>query len=240
MRHSAIFLGVLFSMLLAGGVFAGAPLPGAYDSVDLGGPVQIGRYTEGFDAGGGALEAGTVLHAASFDGVSVLAAQWRYWCATEVADGVLLISTVDGSGNGNETYMKTFVGGYIWLSGTGPWANGDPDYPGTINSYVEFETITYQSWVPIAAVTNVQASASFDAYPDDCLTFYIGNGVRVADTNLGQTIPPNYPGLLDTSCNATRTNGAAWDFDAITLTVTGCTTPVKEATWGAVKSMYND
>ena len=239
MRHSAIFLGVLLSLLLAGGVFAGAPLPGAYDSVDLGGAVEVGRYTESFDAGGGALESGTVLHASSWDG-SALATQWRYWCATEMSDAVLLISTVNGNGNGNETYQKTFVGGYIWLSGTGPWANGDPDYPGTIDSYVEFETITYQNWVPIAAVTNVQASAHFDAYPTDCLTFYIGNGDRVADTNLGDPVPSDYPGLLDTSCNATRTNGAFWDFEEITLTVSGCTTPVQEATWGTVKSMYND
>lgn len=239
MRLSAIFLGMLLSLLLAGGVFAGAPLPGAYDSVDLGGPVQIGRYTEGFDATGGALQAGTTLNASSWDGMA-LATQWHYWCAAEVSDGVVLISTVDSNGNGNRTYMKTFIGGYIWLSGTGPWANGDLDYPGTIISYVEFETVTYQSWVPIHAVTNVQASAKFDAYPNDCLTFYIGNGVREATTEIGDPIPANYPGMLDLACDATRTNGAFWNFDAITLTVTGCTNPVKEATWGNIKSMYGE
>ena len=103
--------------------------------------------------------------------------------------------------------MKTFEGGYIWLSGTGPWANGDADYPGTINSYTEFETIQYTNWVPIAAVTNVQAIVQFDNYPELCMAFSIGNGSRVASTEVGETIPANYPDLLDPSCGATRTEG---------------------------------
>ena len=242
MRRSVIVLASLLVLLLANSVFAGAPLPGAYDSVDLlGGLVLVGRYTEGFDATGSALEAGTVLNAESWDpGTTTLASQWRYWCAVEVADAIILVDLRDGNGNGNVTYQKTFIGGDIWLSGTGPWNNGDPDYPGTITSYIEFETVTYVNWVPISARTNVQASAQFDAYPDDCLTFYIGNGVRVADTDLGDAVPANYPGLLDTSCDATRTEGAFWDLNEIPLTIIVCTRPLKEATWGNVKSMYGD
>ncbi len=236
MKRSAIVIAFCV-MLLAGTSLAGPPLNGAYDSTDLGGDVYLGRYTEGWDGSGGALLDGTTLNAESWDGMA-LGTQWRYWCSTEMSDAQLLVNTVNSSGNGNRTYMKTFVGGYIWLSGTGPWANGDPDYPGVIDSYTEFETITYENWVPIAAVTNVQATAHFDNYPSQCMTFYIGNGTRVATTDLGQTLPANYPGLLDPSCAATRSEGAAWDFTSITLSITSCEVGVEESSWGAIKSLY--
>lgn len=237
MRRFAMLLSVLFLGLLAGAALAGPPVDGIYDSTDLGGPVNTGRYTEAWDMGGAATDAGTTLNAQSWDGTT-LGTQWHYYCGTELAAGVILTNTVDANGNGNRTYMKTFVGGYIWLSGTGPWAGGDADYPGTIDNYVEFETITYQNWVKVAAVTNVQASAHFDAYPELCMAFYIGNGSLLADTNLGDAVPANYPDLLDPNCDATRTNGAFWDFFTITLTVTGCTTDTQETSWGAVKAKY--
>ena len=240
MKRSGIVF-ALFVLLLAGTAFAGPPLNGDYDSTDLGGLVYVGRYTEAWDGGGsgGALLTGTTLHAESWDGAA-LGTQWRYWCSTESSDAELLVDNVNGAGNGNRTYMKTFTGGYIWLSGTGPWANGDPDYPGVIDSYSEFETITYSDWVPIAAVTNIQAIAHFDNYPTMCMTFYIGNGTRIATTDLGETLPASYPDLLDPDCNATRVDGAAWDFTSITLSITSCTVGVEESSWGAIKSLYSE
>lgn len=242
MRRSGIVLIAFLILLGAGASVAGPPLDGNYQSTDLGGSVLLGRYTEAWDAGGGALSTGTTLNAESWNPAGpALGTQWRYWCSTELAPAVLLVNNVNPTtGNGNRTYMKTFSGGYIWLDGAGPWANGDPNYPGTIDTYSEFETITYSNWVPIAAVTNVQATAHFDLYPEQCMTFYIGNGSRVATTALGNPVPPNYPGLLDTNCNATRVEGAFWDFFTITLGITDCTSPVEEKTWGAVKSIYSD
>ena len=235
-RLATVVLGSLL-MLLAGASLAGPPLDGAYKSVDQGGPVYVGRYTEAWSTGGGALLVGTTLNAQSWDG-SALGTQWQYWCSTEWADAVLLVNTVNSSGNGNRTYMKTFSHGYIWLSGTGPWANGDPSYPGVIDHYVEFETITYQSWVPIAAITNVQASAHFDAYPSLCMSFYIGNGSRIATTELGNPVPANYPPFIDPSCNPTRTLGASWDFFTITLSIVDCNIGTEESSWGAIKSLF--
>jgi hypothetical protein len=239
MKRSGIAACALFILLLAAAALAGPPLTGSYNSTDMGGPVYVGRYTEGWDVGGGALLANTTFNAESWDG-SVLGTQWRYWCATESGNGMLLVNTVDANGNGNRTYMNTFNGGYIWLSGTGPWANGDPDYPGVIDHYVEFETITYSNWVPIAAVTNVQATAHFNNYPAQCMTFYIGNGSRVATTELGDPVPSNYPPFLDPSCGATRTQGASWNFFTITLTIANCTVGTHETNWGAIKSMYSN
>jgi hypothetical protein len=234
-----MFLFVSIIVLVAGTSVAGPPLDGIYQSTDLGGSVYLGRYTESWDPGDGALDVGTVLNAESWDGAA-LGTQWRYWCGVEIAPALLLTNTVDANGNGNRTYQKMFTGGFIWLDGVGPWANGDPDYPGTIDTYYEFETITYSNWVPVAAVTNVQASAHFDNYPDQCMTFYIGNGSRAATTDLGDPVPPDYPGLLDLNCDATRTNGAFWNFFTITLAVSGCTTDTQEATWGAVKVLYSE
>jgi hypothetical protein len=238
MKRSAMLLAATI-ILVAGTVLAGPPLNGAYQSTDLGGSVYVGRYTEAWDAGGGALDTGTTLNATSWDGMT-LGTQWQYYCGTEVAAPIVLIDNVDVNGNGNRTYQKYFMGGYIWLSGTGPWANGDPDYPGYISSYFEFETVTYSNFVPIAAITNVQASAHFDNYPELCMAFYIGNGSRVADTNLGDPVPADYPGLLDANCDATRTEGAFWDFFTITLSITSCTVGTEETTWGAVKDMYHE
>jgi hypothetical protein len=239
MKRSGIVFFALITMLLAGTSSAGPPISGDYQSTDLGGPVYLGRYSEAWNVGGSALDPGTTLNAESFDGAD-LGTQWRYWCSTVMAPPVLLVDNVDGNGNGNRTYMKTFIGGYIWLSGSGPWANGDPSYPGTIDTYAEFETITYSNWQPITAVTNVQATAHFDAYPDQCMAFYIGNGSEVGSTDKGDTKPADFPDFLDIDCNPTRTNGAWWDFFTITLSIAGCTTPTEETSWGAVKALYSE
>jgi len=217
-------------------VHAGPPLNGVYQSTDLGGPVQLGRYTESWMGAGMPLAMGNTLNAQSWDGMN-LGAEWKYYCGFVVMSQ-LLVSTVDGSGNGNATYMKTFSGGYSWLNGTGPWANGDVDYPGFITSYVEFETITYQSFQRIAAVSNVQASAQFDNYPSSCMTFAIGNMAEMGNTDTGMK-PANYPGFLDpNTCDPTVTFGGWWDMFTLTLTISGCTVDTQDSTWGSVKSIY--
>ncbi len=226
-------------LLLAQAALAGPPLAGNYSSTDLGGPVLTGRYTEGWLPGGGALTAGHTLNCASWDGTA-LGSQWRYWCGNAVADAVMLNNTVNALGNGQRTYMDTYVGGYFWLSGTGPWANGDAQYPGILDSYVEFETITYSNWVPISAITNVQMSAHFDNYPSMCMSYTMGNGVRVSTTALGQPAPANYPGFMDPNCNAGLADGACWNFITITLSIVDCTVRTEEATWGAVKKIYSN
>jgi hypothetical protein len=237
-RIAPAFL-VLLSLVIAGTAVAGPPLDGVYDSTDLGGSVLLGRYSEAWDAGGSAVDIGTTLNAESWDGTN-LATQWRYWCATIATTPIILTDNVDANGNGTRTYQKTFVGGFIWLSGSGPWANGDPDYPGVIDTYDEFETVTYQNFVPVGAVTNVQASAHFDNYPEQCMTFYIANGSEVGSTDLGDTKPADYPDFLATDCSPTRVYGAWWDLLTLTLTISGCNVPVEETTWGGIKVLYSE
>lgn len=212
---------------------AGAPLTGSWSTTDLGGPVPLGRYTEGWTSGG-AMLAGTTLNAASWDG-AVMGGMWSYSCAVEGADAVLIDDAVI-FGNGTRTWKKTFNGGTIWLSGAGPWGNGDASYSGTIVSYIEYETLTYVGGNVIAARTNVNAVASIDGYDTACLGFSVGNGAKVGDTTGGMMA--NYPALLTTSCSPTAPNGAFWNFAQMTLYIANCAVSDEPATWSSVKAMY--
>jgi hypothetical protein len=224
-------------MIFAGAAFAGAPLPGNYQSTDLGGPIAVGRYTEGWATGGSATLPGTTLNGESWNG-SALGTEWKYWCATEALPAVLLSDNVDGNGNGSKTWKKVFVGGYLWLSGFGPWANGDADYPGVIDSYTEFETVQYMGNAVVAAVTNISATGHFANYPLSCLTFAIANGARIGGTPAVK--PAGYPDLLSAgTCAPGAPEGAWWNIGTVTLSVSaGCSTPAHASTWGALKAVY--
>lgn len=243
MRHAntsrAILSVAALAMCLGAAVAqAAAPLPGTYQSTDLGGSVLTGRYTEGWDAGGGAMNAGTTQNCQSWNG-SALGTQWKYTCGTQASDAVLVLDAVDGFGNGNRTWKVTYTGGTFWLAGTGPWANGDAAYPGHFDAYAEYETVQYVGGVAVAAVTNLQTTAHFDAYPVTCVAFSIANGSRVGTTANGDVLPPNWPALLDASCGATRTQGAWWNMTSVTLSLqNGCVTGANRSTWGALKSLY--
>jgi hypothetical protein len=240
MKRLATTLLILAALaLMATASLAGPPLPGNYMSTDLaGGTIPTGRYTEGWDAGGSALSANTTQNCGSWDGAAI-GTVWRYTCGTMTGPGTLLFSTVNAQGNGNRTYACAYTGGTFWLSGTGPWANGDPDYPGVFDSYVEYETVQYANWIPISAVTNVQSTAHFNNYETYCMGFSIGNGSRVGTTDLGNVMPAGYPDMLDPTCLATRTLGAWWNFTSITITLTPeCATPTKPSSWGSLKAMY--
>jgi hypothetical protein len=240
MKRPGIAVLVVAALAVAVTAYAGPPLNGTYQSTDLGGQLDLGRYSESFAAAGGGLSPGVTYNAQSWDG-SDLGLQWSYSCGTMVSPPVLLIDNVNPStGNGNRTYMKTFVGGDIWLSGTGPWANGDAEYTGTVDSYTVFETIQYTAWVRVAAVFNIDATGHFDNYPGSCMSFGIGNGSEAGSTDWGDTLPADYPALLQQdTCNPVMTLGTWWDMHTITMTIKGCTIPVQETTWGAVKSIYS-
>jgi len=238
MKHIATTLLTIAALAVACTAFAGPPIPGDYQTTDLGGVISTGRYTEGWQAGGAALLPGTTLLAESWNGVS-LGTEWNYRCATTAAPAVMLTNTVNASGFGNRTYMKQFIGGTIWLSGAGPWANGDTDYPGILDSYTEFETVQYENFLPVAAVTNVQATAHFANYPAACMTFAVSNGVEIGNTPSGMTKPADYPDFLAADCSPTAPHGAWWNMLTMTLSVSaGCATSAHPSTWGAIKTLY--
>ena len=164
---------------------------------------------------------------------------WRYTCATQLTNAVLVLDTVVG-GNGQRTWKCTYSGGAFWLSGTGPWANGDPAYPGTFDSYVEFETQIYVGGVVVGVTTTVQTMAHFADYPTTCLEYSISSGQRVGTTDLAQVEPPNYPPFLQAgTCTPVMPQGAWWNMNGLTITITsGCVVPARASTWGALKTLY--
>lgn len=225
---------VLTLVLGAGAVFAGPPLDGTYESTDLGGTIPLGRYAESWTMPNGFLMMGNVANGESWDG-SALGTVWRYYCPL-LTMATVLVDNVDANGNGNRTYMKSYTGGLVWLSGSGPWGNGDAQYAGPITAYTEFETIQYSNFNRIAAVSNIQATAQFNGY-DQCMNFAVGNMAEVSNTDMMMK-PMDYPDFLDANCGATATMGSWWNMFTLTLTITGCTVDTQESTWGEVKSLY--
>ncbi len=82
MKRLATILVVLAALVVvASASLAGPPLAGNYQSTDLGGTIPTGRYTEGWDAGGGALVTGNTQNCGSWNG-SALETVWKYTCGT--------------------------------------------------------------------------------------------------------------------------------------------------------------
>lgn len=239
MKRPLLLLALLSVMVLPAIAHAGPPISGNYTSTDIGGPIPPGRYSEGWAPGGSSLLTGATLSCSSWDGAT-LGLVWRYNCASQLTNSVLLLDTVDGSGNGQRLWKCTYSGGTFWLSGTGPWANGDPDYPGVFDSYVEFETVIYSGGVPVGAVTNVQASAHFTNYPTACMSYSISSGQRVGTTDLGQVEAPNYPPFLQSgTCAPVAPLGAWWNMNGMTLSISsGCETGSRSTSWGTIKTLY--
>lgn len=228
---------LLIASLTATAALAGPPLNGVYPSTDIGGDVYTGRYMETYDTPEGAILPGTTLHAQSWDGMN-LGQQWSYQCGIMTSAPVLVSDMVNANGTGSRTYMKTFVGGSIWLSGTGPWGNNEAEYSGPILDYVEFETIQFLNFERIHAVTNISATASIDGYSDSCLAFTVGNGVEIGSTDFGNPIPATYPAMHDANCDPVVALGAWWDFMTLSLYIDSCVVSTDETTWDSVKSFY--
>jgi hypothetical protein len=240
MRSLVKILATSTAVLVVSAVGASAdmPLNGTYRSNDLGGPLYTGHYSESWTVTNGYASVGNVIQGQSWDGAA-LGTQWKYWCPQVTIPPTLIIDTVNPSGYGQRTYMATYGGGYFYLSGSGPWANGDPQYTGTLDQYTEFITYQYADWQVVGAVMNVQASGHFDGYPQSCVSFGISNGAWIGSTDLGPE-PPEYPPFLDTSCGAARTMGSWWNLTQLTLTVTGCALDGDEASWGRIKTLYEE
>ncbi|MFQ5511190.1 MAG: hypothetical protein ACE5EO_05010 [Candidatus Krumholzibacteriia bacterium] len=228
---------VVVCLGLCSPALAGPPLNGSYTSTDLGGAILTGRYAESWATAGGMLQVDNTLNKQSWDGAT-LGTQWQMTCPSVSATPVLLFSTVDVNGNGQETYRITWTGGSLELSGTGPWGNLEPSYTALFTSFVTITTVSFQSHQVVSVISNTQISATFVGFDDACVTFAITNLAQFGSTDTGP-VPPGYPGFLDpNSCLATRTFGSWGSVTSITMTIAGCTIPVEELTWGSIKALY--
>lgn len=238
MRTAVAFLLV---MVITVPVLAGPPLNGTFKSVDLGGTVLLGRYTEWWSGGVGPLQANNTLNEKSWNG-ALLGTQWWWHCPYLALPPQLLLNTVNGSGNGNKIWRLTYAGGLCVFDGAGPWGNGDATYTALANLWVVILTETYSGFSLAGAVRTTNVQATFLGYNADCMGMSISNNVFLGDTATG-TIPPNYPLFWDWSgCNAAGAQVGEWgDVTGITIDIAGCdVVPVAARTWGAIKSMYRE
>lgn len=230
----------LLALLVSAPAVAGPPTNGTYKSSDLGGTMDVGRYTEYWPTGT-ALTIGNTVNEQSWNGTS-LGLQWWWFCPYQVSAPTLLLDTVAG-GNGQKIWRLNYMGGTSWLSGTGPWAGGDNSYMANIDTWSAIVTQTFSGGVIVAEVRTVNAQATFVGYNATCTSIQLTNTDKFGDTNTG-SLPANFPDFWDwSSCVPIGTAGPGeWgSVSGITFTVTNCAVvPVQEKTWGGVKRLYMD
>ncbi len=206
------------------------PVVGTYRSTDLGGALFTGHASQSWTAAANASNGvGDVYNALSWNGA--LGTQWGLSCGIQGAPQLVQDNRV--AGTGTVVYTNSFAGGRFYFN-NGPWCSS-AQCAGNISQTVEVVTVQYVSNIPAASVININTSGTFDN--SNCnLTFAIGNGIGLGDTDGGPK-PATYPDFLDTACNGTRTFGSWGDIITITARV-DCPVPVRQSTWGALKAAY--
>jgi hypothetical protein len=198
------------------------------------GEILEGRSAHSW-AGADRVNIGDVLNFASWDGAA-LATEWRFSCMTVVNAFVLGDTRVNGTGN--VEWFITYAGGDFWLSGGGPWGAGDPDYPGTVETFIETRVIQYVNGVATGADSDFSGSGRFDNHQTSCLQL-TSNDALIDDTGNGPK-PADYPMFLDANCNMGPMSGRWGQTTDIVIGITGCAVPVEESSWGAVKALYQE
>lgn len=231
---------IIFAILLTAPmlIFASPPADGIYTSNDLGGQVLLGRYSESWDVPDGRLQMGNTTNKLSWDGAT-LGTQWQLFCTRIAGPPVLITDTVDGNGNGFREWKVVYTGGDLILDGNGPWGDGsEPAYFSNLHAYQEIKSFQYSNHQIVQSISNVSIQAGFQGYDETCVTISILNQEELGNTNTAALLP-DYPAfLVPITCDPTRTLGSWGEVDEITLIITGCTVPVKEVTWGEIKSHY--
>jgi len=229
--RNAILTIILTAVLAVGttSAFAGAPLNGIYKSSD--GAFDEGRESSTW-SGGGFLTTTNVFRALSWDGAA-LGGDWRITCPYVVQ--VTLVADLVFGGNGSRIYQIDYTGGTFFLLGPGlPWFNGDPAYPGVLTDFTELRTLIFTGGNMVGSDSDFSFTGQFNNYSQSCLNgiangAWLGNGAA----------PANYPANLTTGCVAGGTGHWA-DTRDLTLTIAGCSVATQPATWGTVKSLYQD
>jgi len=164
-------------LLTAALVAQGAPIVGSYASIELGGAIVDGRWSESY-VGGGPGQIGNTVHAASWNGTT-LATQWELSGPAINAPPTVLLNTVVG-GTGTIVYFTTYGGGTLLLDDSGPWwTAGDPGTAYTVNvtSYTHTTTNQYVGGVVVASSTASSLKGVFADYPGYSISFAVSAAV---------------------------------------------------------------
>ena len=179
----------------------GAPIVGTYTSVELGGQILDGRWSESY-VGGGPGQIGNTVHASSWDGTA-LATQWELSGPAINAVPTVLLDTRVG-GTGSVVYYTTYSGGTLQLDDSGPWwAGGDPGtaYGVSVETYSHTTSNEYVGGQLVASTTVVRLSGSFADYPAYDVSFWVAVAVPLG---AGSPLPGGYPAFVP----ETATSGA--------------------------------
>ena len=236
MRTLKILLLGVPILMLALPVWAGCPQDGPYTS--QGGEILLGHASESWP-GGGEGQIGNTVFAQSWDGMD-LGTQWYMSCPAICADPILIDDTVDPNGNGYMTYMTSYCGGIVWLSGDGTaWTNGDAEYIINLTETNFYTTILFAGGTPVGRVTNIEMAGEFEGCPDLCLAFDVANATQMG-TGLGIDFPSDYPPTVVAPDCAVDLGimGGWWNVIDISMTISGCSTATENASWGQVKNLY--
>jgi len=235
--RNAILVSIMAATLIVGAatVQAGPPAAGTYKSSAPWSQFDEGREASSWPGANTFLSTGNVLHAESWDGVG-FGTDWKVLCP--VVSSVNLILDLTFSGTGQKIYLIEYTGGYLHLGGTGPWAGGDANYVGLIQSYYETRTIQYVSGNMVGSVSDHSVAAQIQGYAQSCVAWGIGNGVWLGNSPTAK--PANYPSWNDANCNANQNDGHWGDIRDLTVSVTGCAVSTQQSSWGAVKSLYRN
>jgi hypothetical protein len=224
-----LLLTLLLVSLIAVPVMAGPPATGIFAPID-------GRFSESWNPTEGQI--GNTLNAASWNG-SVLGGQWLLSCPAIFAVPTLQSDERDVDGTGDVVWATTYVGGTYMFSKNGPWGDGTEDYAGTVTFTNVVSTHQYFMGTRIAVRSNVTVKGEFTLY-GGCFVYTLSN---VAILGVG-ALPADHPEYINSSCVAWGTGayGSVTDISLIIYdrTSTECTIPVRETTWGHVKSLYAD
>jgi PEP-CTERM motif len=180
-------------LMVSGTVALAGPITGDYESTDLGGAVDVGRWTEGFVAGT-PNTVGNGNHAASWDGAT-LGAQWELTGPTLTSTTVIAgPATPPVSGVVEITYLRLFstAGAKITLDDSGPWWGGDagPEYTVNLTSYQQVLTVTFSDGLIANASSHESFAGTFQGFPGYELLF---GHILGAYDNMGGVAPANYP-----------------------------------------------
>jgi len=231
MRRLIPLVVILFLPALA---LAGPPVVGTYDTIDLGGQVLPGHFSESWPAP--AYHEGVVgntINAQSWDGSS-LGTQWTLTCPSIMAPPTLTSDT-RVAGTGYVKYETHYQNGSFWFASAGPW--GDEDYTAQVDQMVVTSTHMYVGGVLQRVVSDISVFGAFDGYIN-CMTYTISNAAIVATTQL-KGLPADYPYFMYDNCGNGPTTGAWGDVVQATIVIyPSCEVTSEETSWGSLKARY--
>lgn len=248
MRTKPEYPAAILICLMVGAVSADTPAQpptyGTYQSTDLGGGVLTGRVSESWvTAPSGQGRVGNTLLGRSVNGPA-MATQWEYWCASITAQPLLVTDVRDSTGTGDAVWQSEYSGGQFWLAGDGPWGTiGGTNFTGAIEVMTATTTCSYcaGSIVGVQSIYTLSGRFDPDYWDGSCVDFTIDAVTFVGSTDQ-EARPDDYPPFMASDCGPSTTGYGAWgNASGIAIRVYDCAlTPVKDASWGEIKSLYRD